>query len=144
MPNVTLGFNHTINVSVQIGDIAYFVVTDPVGSPGQVVTNSQDPPDWASTTTPHMTKDRESIKMIGPIIEVSSGFASGTIVCDMPTNLAAQYGPPPSGAFIMFSKDNKANLSSLLGYYSLLKLRNNSKTKAELFAVGADFLESSK
>ena len=137
MPNVTLNFAHTINVSVQIGDIAYFVVTNPVGSPG---TDGN----WASTTTPHMTKDRESIKMIGPIIEVSSGFASGTIVCDMPTNLAAQYGPPPPGAFIMFSKDNKANLSSLLGYYSLLKLRNNSKTKAELFAVGADFLESSK
>ena len=137
MPNVTLNFAHTINVSVQIGDIAYFVVTNPVGNPG---TDGN----WASTTTPHMTKDRESIKMIGPIIEVSSGFASGTIVCDMPTNLAAQYGPPPPGAFIMFSKDNKANLSSLLGYYSLLRLRNNSKTKAELFAVGTDFLESSK
>tara|TARA_R110002167_G_scaffold125537_3_gene305789 strand:- start:4500 stop:4913 length:414 start_codon:yes stop_codon:yes gene_type:complete len=137
MPNVTLTFNHTINVSVQVGDIAYFVVTDPVGPPG---TNGN----WAATTTPHMTKDRESVKMIGPIIEVSSGFASGTIVCDMPTNLAIQYGPPPMGAFIMFSKDNKANLSSLLGYYSLVRLRNNSKTEAELFGIGADFIESSK
>ena len=95
MPNVTLTFNHTINVSVQVGDIAYFVVTDPVGPPG---TNGN----WAATTT------------------------------------------PPMGAFIMFSKDNKANLSSLLGYYSLVRLRNNSKTEAELFGIGADFIESSK
>ena len=131
MPNVTLTFNHTINVSVQVGDIAYFVVTDPVGPPG---TNGN----WAATTTPHMTKDRESVKMIGPIIEVSSGFASGTIV----SPATALY--PASDDFIMFSKDNKANLSSLLGYYSLVRLRNNSKTEAELFGIGADFIESSK
>ena len=142
MANVTLAFNHTINVSVQIGDIAYYVSTSPFPGqlPGQVITQSQNPPDWASTTTPHMTRDRESIKMIGPVITVTE-FA---LICDMPDFLAAQYGPPPPGAFIMFSKDNKANLSSLLGYYSLLRLRNNSKTKAELFAVGTDFLESSK
>ena len=46
--------------------------------------------------------------------------------------------------FIMFSKDNKVNLSSLLGYYSKVQFRNNSKDEAELFAVGADFVESSK
>ena len=43
MPNVTLNFAHTINVSVQIGDIAYFVVTNPVGNPVTDV-------NWASTT----------------------------------------------------------------------------------------------
>ena len=142
MPNVTLNFNHDINVSVQIGDVAYYVSTFPTPGqlPGQVITNSQDPPDWASTTTPHMTQVREEIIMIGPIIDITVN----SITCDMPDNLAAQYGPPPPGAFIMFSKDNKANLSSILGYYSILKLRNNSKTKGELFAIGADFIESSK
>ena len=130
MPNVTLNFSHDINVSVQTGDIAYWVIMLPIG-PVQ---------SWSSTTTPHWTETRESIVMIGPIIAITLT----SITCNMPAALAAQYGAPPSGAFIMFSKDNKANLSSLLGYYSLLKLRNNSKTKAELFGVGAKFVESSK
>ena len=130
MPIIQLTFLNPLNTSVQLGDVAYFTNPDPVG-----VTNQ-----WASTTTPHMTQVREEIIMIGPIIDITVN----SITCDMPDNLAAQYGPPPPGAFIMFSKDNKANLSSILGYYSILKLRNNSKTKGELFAIGADFIESSK
>ena len=48
------------------------------------------------------------------------------------------------GSFIMFSKDNKVNLSSVLGYYASVTLKNDSKDKAELFNVGADVFESSK
>ena len=44
----------------------------------------------------------------------------------------------------MFSKDNKVNLGSLLGYYSEVEFRNNSIDKAELFSVASDFIESSK
>ena len=142
MANVTLAFNHTINVSVQIGDIAYYVSTSPFPGqlPGQVITQSQNPPDWASTTTPHMTRDRESIKMIGPVITVTE-FA---LICDMPDFLAAQYGPPNEGDFIMFSKDNKANLSNVLGYYAEVKFVNNSPDEAELFSVGSEIYGSSK
>ena len=148
MPLVTLNFNHTINESVQIGDVAYYVPTVPVGVPGTSTTQMIPPavPTWtygalhASTTTPHWTEDRENVIMIGPIVTVTLT----SITCDMPTNLATQYGPPTTSDFIMFSKDNKANVSSLLGYYSLLRLRNNSKTKAEMFSVAADFVESSK
>ena len=44
----------------------------------------------------------------------------------------------------MFSKDNKVNLSSILGYYASVEFRNSSQEKAELFNVGVDFFESSK
>ena len=67
-----------------------------------------------------------------------------SIIADYDDAIAAIHGAPIPGDFIMFSKDNKVNLSSLLGYYSLLKLRNDSKTKAEIFSVGTDFIESSK
>ena len=40
--------------------------------------------------------------------------------------------------FILFSKDNKANLSSILGYYAEVKLVNNSTTQAEPFSVVLD------
>ena len=62
----------------------------------------------------------------------------------MDDDLIAQFGTPNIGDFIMFSKDNKVNLSSALGYYAEVKLKNNSEEKAELFAVGTDFVESSK
>ena len=48
------------------------------------------------------------------------------------------------GSFIMFSKDNKVNMSSMLGYYASIEYRNDSLEKAELFKVGADVFESSK
>ena len=48
------------------------------------------------------------------------------------------------GSFIMFSKDNKVNMSDMLGYYASVELRNSSKTEAELFNVGTTFFESSK
>ena len=135
MAQVTLTFNHELNVSVQIGDIAYFVPTTGVG-PAR---------DWEQTTTPHWTGSRENVIMIGPIIDITPWNGSQSIiVADMPDALAAQHGYPTIDDFIMFSKDNKVNLSSLLGYYSLVKFRNNSTDKAELFSVGADFVESSK
>jgi hypothetical protein len=48
------------------------------------------------------------------------------------------------GSFIMFSKDNKVNMSDMLGYYASVELRNSSKTEAKLFNVGTTFFESSK
>ena len=55
-------------------------------------------------------------------------------------------GPPvcTDGSFIMFSKDNKVNTSSMLGYYASIEYRNDSLEKAELFKVGAEVFESSK
>ena len=65
---------------------------------------------------------------VGPITGSSGGF---TTICD-------------DGSFIMFSKDNKVNMSSMLGYYASIEYRNDSLEKAELFKVGAEVFESSK
>tara|TARA_R100001594_G_C4031875_1_gene261466 strand:- start:769 stop:1209 length:441 start_codon:yes stop_codon:yes gene_type:complete len=146
MATINLTFFHELNVSVQIGDIVYFIPTTPVG-PNRA---------WESTTTPHMTNDRENILMIGPVTNITiippefdpltqqMTPLTSIIEADFDDVLAAQYGRPSTRDFIMFSKDNKVNLSSLLGYYSLAKFRNNSTEKAELFSIGADFVESSK
>ena len=50
----------------------------------------------------------------------------------------------PANTFFFFSKDNKANLSTLLGYYAEVKLVNTTSDKIELFSVGMDIFESSK
>ena len=46
--------------------------------------------------------------------------------------------------FILFSKDNEVNLSSILGYYAEVKMVNDSTSAAELFSVGVDAFSSSK
>ena len=134
MAIINLEFNHELNVSVQIGDIVYYIDTNPVGPNRQ----------WASTTTPHMTADREDIIMIGPVVNIIPWNGTFSQI-DVFWNPNPIFSPlPPSGSFIMFSKDNKANLSSALGYYAELKLENNSLDESELFAVNTGVFESSK
>ena len=122
MPNITITFSFPINVSVQIGDIAYY--TDNVTSLGT-----------------HNHSNYNDIVKIGNIISIDR--VTNTIVCNWdPSPTTAPY--PTSDDFIMFSKDNKANLSSLLGYYAELQIVNNSTTEAELFTIAADVFGSSK
>ena len=51
---------------------------------------------------------------------------------------------PASADFIMFSKNQAVNNTSLLGYYAKVELKNNSLEHAELFAVSSEIAPSSK
>ena len=51
---------------------------------------------------------------------------------------------PTSSQMILFSKDNKANLSSIDGYYAEVKMKNDDTVASELYAVGSEIFESSK
>tara|TARA_R110000765_G_scaffold21158_2_gene54509 strand:+ start:2362 stop:2718 length:357 start_codon:yes stop_codon:yes gene_type:complete len=118
MPLITLPFNFDLNVSVQVGDTAYYVPT---------------------TTSSTFNINSSAIIEIGLVTIVNQ--VNNTIVCNtflIPSNY------PSSGDFILFSKDNKANMTSLLGYYAKVKVRNSSKSKAEMFKISADYFESSK
>ena len=121
MPAITLTFTNPLNTSVQIGDVAYYANTNLVGV--------------------HNQQNLSGVISIGPITNIIqwNGFNS-YITSNMPVNTV----PPVQGSFIMFSKDNKANMSSILGYYAEVEFKNNSKTKAELFSVGTEVFESSK
>ena len=123
---VTLSFTAPLNASCQVGDTAYYVSTNPQLDGG------------------FTTNGANSIVEIGQIREITPFNGSVALVkcmTDLPSTggLAANEEP-----FILFSKDNKANLSSVLGYYADVKMVNNSTTEAELFSVGVDYFESSK
>ena len=139
MPIIQLNFLNLLNASVQIGDTAYFSNPTQVGSGVN----------WASTTTPHLTNDQQDIFKIGEInnIILWNGTFSA-IVCNMSQILFNKYFSQiitvGQKSFIMFSKDNKVNMASILGYYASVEFRNSSQVKSELFNVGTDFLESSK
>tara|TARA_Y100001938_G_C7769961_1_gene272739 strand:- start:140 stop:502 length:363 start_codon:yes stop_codon:yes gene_type:complete len=120
MPLITLPFNYELNASLQIGDVAYYVST---------------------TQNAAFDVNSSDVVLIGTIVDIDFNPPSQSITCD---TMLTQDDWPIQGDFILFSKDNKANMSSLLGYHAKVKIRNNSKTKAEMFRVSADYFESSK
>tara|TARA_B100000768_G_C11104945_1_gene300721 strand:- start:339 stop:701 length:363 start_codon:yes stop_codon:yes gene_type:complete len=120
MPLITIGFSQDINVSLQVGDLAWYVPTNIQGVQGNE----------------YNTNDIDNILLIGPI----TGISGNTLTIDQPSGQA----PPTTADFIMFSKDNRANISGILGYYARVKLVNDSKDKIELFAIGSEIFESSK
>lgn len=121
LTTITLTFTFPLNVSVQVGDTAYYCNTTLVGA--------------------FNTSLQSDIIEIGEITDIIPWDGTiSTIVCNIDTTTT----PPTNNDFIMFSKDNKANLSSILGYFAKARFRNNSTDKAELFSVAAEIIESSK
>ena len=114
---VTIAFSKPLNVSCQIGDTAYYVPTQ---------------------TSAEFKVNSANIVMIGVI----------TGITDSSITIGTHFATPTSGLdFIFFSKDNKANLSSALGYYAEVKMQNTEtdcSKPVELFSVGVDIFESSK
>ena len=51
---------------------------------------------------------------------------------------------PDGGDYVFFMKNNLVEQSSITGYYNSVTLMNNSKTRAELFAVACNIDQSSK
>ena len=122
MPNITLTFPNSINVSVQVGYIAYYL-------------------NDSTNLGTHTHSNQDDIIQIGNIVDIDQNL--NTILCNWnPNPTWALF--PTHDKFIMFSKDNKANLSSILGYYAEIKFVNDSPDEAELFSVGAEIFGSSK
>ena len=126
MATVTLTFGDKINTSAQVGDTTYYVTTS---SQGGFTTS-------LNVSTP--TTENIYVK-IGTIKSID--ITRLIMVCN--TDLTTGQIPTTSH-FIFFSKDNIANMSTALGYYAEVTLKNNSTTEAELFSIGCDVFESSK
>ena len=126
MPFYTLTFSTPViefNVSLQVGDTIYYCPSNTIGGFDMV--------------------NMENITKIGELREIGDS----QLVCW--TNVTLSFPPTVRNAdypgdFIMFSKENEANLSSLLGYVAEVEFSNNSTGKAELFSIGAEVSESSK
>jgi len=121
MPSVTLDFSIQINESVQIGDTLYYANTQ-----DEALQNGED---QAFSNT---------IVEIGVITAIN--YVTGVITANISNSTAL----PTTSSFILFGKDNRVNMTSLLGYYAEVEFSNNSVDKAELFSVGSEIFESSK
>tara|TARA_R110001592_G_scaffold221867_1_gene476825 strand:+ start:414 stop:758 length:345 start_codon:yes stop_codon:yes gene_type:complete len=114
MANITLTFSNPVQDSVQIGDIAYFSSTSTVGNFNTAGT----------------------INKIGAITAVTDL----SISCDIEPFAVR----PSANDFILFSKDNQANMASIAGYYAEVDMQNNDTAAAEIFTVSSEVVESSK
>lgn len=123
MPDFTLTLNfngYAIQDSVSVGDIAYYVLVSQNGG---------------------FDINATSIVQIGEITNINR--ANSTITCS--TDLYGNQMPKDTDvAFVLFSKNNCQEGTSLLGYYSMFKFKNNSNEVSEIFNVTVDAFESSK
>ena len=126
MPDITIQVTRADYPSLQIGDTAYY----------SNVTNTA-----GFNTSSSFTKIG-LVKGINNATSLDDGTETTTLTCEISSSTA----PPQSGSksFMFFTKDNKVNLSSLLGYYASVKFKNNSANPAELYSVSSEISESSK
>ena len=148
---ITLTFNWPLNVSVQIGDTAYYCDTINLNGFDTGITSVASAPNYSvmasgargvgNNIDPTIGSD---IIQIGEIVDISQwNGTTASIDCFWDPDPPLAFGPTVN-AFILFSKDNKANLSTILGYYADIEFKNNSIDEAELFSVGSNIFESSK
>jgi hypothetical protein len=110
-----------LNDSLQVGDMIY--ATTPVDS-GDLQT-SQDPVGAA--------------KIVGILREISESAASGNIMLIVDETPFTSFYAPTSSDFVMFSKYSQSD-GEISGYYARAKFVNDSKDKAELFAVSSEII----
>ena len=119
--NLAFTFGEKINISAQVGDNVYAVTL--AGSGG------------------FNKASLASCKFVGVITSVQNTDTTKRIIVFQ--DLTSGY-IPQSGEFMMFSKNKQVNTSGISGYYAEVEFKNDSKTHAELFSVGAQVSLSSK
>lgn len=121
MPLITLTFTNSINTSVQVGDIVYYISTLTAG-----------------TFNYRYLRDGMELGIITAVRNREGLLNQSTDPIEIDVNCIIGNCSVPVGAFIMFSKDKSANTSGVAGYYAKVKLTNNSTEKIELFSLGSD------
>ena len=122
LATLTFATGSGLNPNVQVGDTAYYVATSSSGG---------------------FTINSSSIVEIGQVREISGATTNAPIII-AETTLGYNESKGLTDKFILFTKDNKANLSSPLGYYAAIKMINdNSADAGEMFSMGVEIFESS-
>ena len=125
----TTSTGSTMNNSLEIGDKIYYInnPTDYEGS-GFLTGDGDD--------------GESEMVLIGTVCAFTTTSTGFTIYAEEASQFSSFY--LGKNDFIFFSKDNKVNTSSVLGYYNKVTFENNSPEPAELFAASCEVAESSK
>ena len=138
MPDITLQFNRADYPSLQVGDFAYYSTMTSTTDDDTGVTTIDNVGGFNISTT--------SATKMGPVksIDNTTSLADGTLTTSITVDMFESINEPTTENFVFFRKDDTANMSSLLGYYSIATFINNSRSYAEMFAASCEMNESSK
>ena len=131
MPNLTLQFPRVEYSSLQVGDIAYFANT--LNTSGDFTT--------------FQTEDDAATQIeLGPVTAINhtTSLGDGTLTTTITIVVGEDAPTPTSENYVFFAKDNRVNMTSLLGYYGSATFYNFTGSKAEMFATSCEVGESSK
>ncbi len=132
MADIVVQFPRNSYPSLQIGDMGYYADSTQINSTaGFNTTGANEESDLTQLGT---------IKSIDHTTALENGTLTTTITFNGEDNVVT----PNADDFVFFSKDNRVNSSSLLGYYAEIKFTNNSTGKAEMYAAACEISESSK
>ena len=124
-----LFFEHALNVSVQPGDMIMYCSTTPKSAGGGT---------FHQSGKNFMSIDMTRPKKFGYAVEVNHN-AKWVLVNNITPNVY-----PGENDYIFFSKDRRANISGIIGYFAETTFINDSSLQTEIFATGLDYVESSK
>jgi len=130
-----LTFNGIVNVSLSIGDKVYF--TGNVSGSGGFDTSD-------GVVDSGGTDGQSNLIYLGKVFSITQNDFTFVIHIEDDDGSLSQVSSLTQSSFIFFAKDNKVELSSLVGYYSKVRLSNDSEVRAELFATSMDVSQSSK
>ena len=128
MPQQHIVFNHPINEQVSKGDAVWFI-------PGGLSQQGF----WGSGYNMKAGNLDNAINF-GIVHNITGASQYPDVVTWYPTGATL----PINGDYVFFVKDERVSKNSIKGYYASVKLKNNSKEKAELFTLSAIVEESSK
>ena len=132
MADLTIKFPRAAYPSLQVGDMGYYALSASMTSTGGF--------DNVHADEESTLKEIGKVKSVDHTSTLTDGTLTTTVVFDAAEDLASL----TVDNFILFSKDNKVNSSSLLGYYGSAMFKNNSTDKAEMYATSCEISESSK
>jgi len=141
MPLQFINFNHPVNENVLIGDKVFYI-------PGGL-NNLQNYALVSQTEIEQFGYDVQhgdlaNAVFFGYVKEINILYSNFAYQNNIQVFYETGTTPPAVGDYIFFAQNNSAVQSDIKGYYASVKLKNNSKTKAELFVLSADIEESSK
>ena len=128
MQTIALSVNN-LNASLQVGDAVY-------ARPISTQTNAVDP-QTATTLQPFTGAGH----IVGILRRILISGATTFLVID--ENAVNNPYTPQFGDFLMFSKYSQTN-GDVNGYYAKANFVNDSREKAELFAVSSEIVINSK
>ena len=135
---ITLQFPN-INVSCQVGDIAY-------ASIHQGRQSGRNHPGSTANTKPFVLGLIQTVnRTIGntvngvttPVVVINTNAGGGP-------GTTLPYGATVGGLYVFFQKSQLINTSGVIGYFLETEYRNYSTLPAEMFATAVDYVESSK